>query len=97
MDDDSSPGFYSAPLAALLFCGAAAIFALGYLPEARKARECEERVAEARKRIKELYRQEEAAKRRIAELEAGVSEAVEEAAREVYRLGGVGDFLPGGR
>ncbi|MDR1518735.1 MAG: hypothetical protein LBU23_01135 [Planctomycetota bacterium] len=96
MDDGSACRAYSAPLAVLLFCGALAIFALGYLPEARKARECEELVAAARRRISELSRQEAQARRRIAELEAGVPEAIEEAAREVLRLGEGGDFLPEG-
>jgi cell division protein FtsB len=96
MDDGSASRAYSAPLAVLLFCGALAVFALGYIPEARKARECEELVAEARRRISELMRQEAQARRRIAELEAGVPEAIEEAAREALRLGGGRDFLPGG-
>jgi cell division protein FtsB len=95
MDDCQASG--SVPLAVLLFVGALAIFILGYLPEARKARECERLVAEARKRISELSREEELTRRRIAELDAGIPEAVEEAAREVLRLGAPGDFLPAGR
>lgn len=94
MDDDSPSWIYSAPLATLLLCGAVAIFLLGYIPEAEKARECEARVAAAQKRIHELTRQEAVAKRRIAELQAGVPEAVEEAVREVLRLGTINDFLP---
>lgn len=94
MDDDSPSWFYSAPLATLLFCGAVAIFMLGYMPEAEKARECERRVAAARMRISELDRQEEMTRRRIAELRAGVPEAVEEAVREVLRFGSANDFLP---
>ena len=94
MDDDSPSWLYSAPLAALLLCGAVAIFLLGYLPEAEKARECEARVLAAQSRIQELSRQELLAKRRIAELQAGVPEAVEEAVREVLRLGAINDYLP---
>ncbi len=94
MDDDASSWTYSAPLATLLLCGAIAIFLLGYLPEAEKARECEARVVAAQNRINELARQEAQAKRRIAELGAGVPEAVEEAVREVLRLGARNDFLP---
>ena len=94
MEDETQSWFFSAPLATLLFCGAVAIFLLGYVPEAKKARECEARVEEAERRICELARQEELAKRRIAELEAGVPEAVEEAVREVLRLGSGRDFLP---
>lgn len=94
MDEESHSWFYSTPLAALLLCGAAAIFLLGYLPEAEKARECEERVRAAQSRINELHRQEVQTKRRIAELQAGVPEAIEEAVREVLRLGAVSDFLP---
>ena len=94
MDDDSPSWFYSAPLATLLFCGAVAIFMLGYMPEAEKARECERRVEAARTRISELSRQEEMTRRRIAELRAGVPEAVEEAVREVLRFGAANDFLP---
>ena len=94
MDDDSPSWFYSTPLATLLLCGAVAIFLLGYLPEAQKARQCEALVAEAQLRISELTREEEMTKRRIAELEAGVPSAVEEAVREVLRLGGHNDFLP---
>jgi hypothetical protein len=94
MDDDAPSWLYSAPLATLLLCGAVAIFLLGYLPEAEKARECEARVLDARNRISELTRQEALAKRRIAELRAGVPEAVEEAVREVLRLGAINDFLP---
>ncbi len=85
MDDDAQSWLYSAPLATLLLCGAIAIFLLGYLPEAAKARE---------NRITELARQEALAKQRIAELRAGVPEAVEEAVREVLRLGAMNDFLP---
>ena len=95
MDEETQSWFFSTPLATLLFCGAAAIFLLGYLPEARKARECEAKVVAARQRISELARQEERAKRRITELEAGVPQAIEEAIREVLRLGGRNDFLPG--
>ncbi len=94
MDDEGPSWFYSAPLATLLLCGAVAIFLLGYLPEAQKARECEARVEEAQKRIHELARQEALTRRRIAELDAGVPEAVEEAVREVLRLGSSSDFLP---
>ncbi len=94
MDDEAPSWFYSAPLATLLLCGAVAIFLLGYLPEAQKARECEARVEEAQKRILELTRQEALARRRIAELDAGVPEAIEEAVREVLRLGAANDFLP---
>lgn len=94
MDDDSPSWTYSAPLSTLLLCGAAAVFLLGYLPEAEKARECEARVMEARKRVEELNRQEAMTRRRIAELEAGNPEAIEEAVREVLRLGGGNDFLP---
>ena len=95
MDDCQTPG--SVPLAVLLFVGALAIFTLGYLPEARKAQECERLVTEARRRISELSREEELTRRRIAELDAGVPEAVEEAAREVLRLGAPVDFLPADR
>lgn len=94
MDDDAPSWFYSAPLATLLFCGAVAIFLLGYMPEAKKARECEARVTAARNRIQELTRQEDVTVRRIAELQAGVPEAVEEAVREVLRMGRANDFLP---
>ncbi len=94
MDDDASSWTYSAPLAMLLLCGAVAIFLLGYLPEAQKARECEARVAAVQNRISELARQEALTRRRIAELKAGVPEAVEEAVREVLRLGAINDFLP---
>ena len=94
MDEDSPSWVYSAPLATLLLCGAVAIFLLGYLPEAEKARECEARVEAAQTRIRELTRQEMLTKRRIAELQAGVPEAVEEAVREVLRLGAINDFLP---
>jgi cell division protein FtsB len=94
MDDDAPSWFYSAPLATLLLCGAVAIFLLGYVPEAEKARECERRVQAARTRITELGRQEEMTRRRIAELRAGVPEAVEEAVREVLRFGSVNEFLP---
>ncbi len=96
MDDDAPSWWHSAPLTFLLFCGAAAIFLLGYLPEAEKARECEKRVEAARSRIHALTRQEEMTKRRIAELRAGVPEAVEEAVREVLRYGAMNDFLPQG-
>lgn len=94
MDDDAPSWFYSAPLATLLLCGAVAIFLLGYVPEAKKAKQCEEKVVEAQLRISELTRQEAVAKRRIAELEAGVPAAVEEAVREVLRLGSTNDYLP---
>ncbi len=94
MDDDAPSWSYSAPLATLLLCGAVAIFLLGYIPEAEKARECEARVREMRNRISELARQESLAKQRMAELKAGVPEAVEEAVREVLRLGSINDFLP---
>jgi len=94
MDEETRSWFFSTPLATLLFCGAAAIFLLGYLPEARKAKECEAKVAAAQERISELAMQEDRAKRRIAELEHGVPEAVEEAIREVLRLGSKSDFLP---
>ena len=94
MDDDAPSWLYSAPLATLLLCGAVAIFLLGYLPEAEKARECEARVLAVQNRISELSRQETLAKRRIAELQAGVPEAIEEAVREVLRLGAINDFLP---
>lgn len=93
MEEDTPSWFYSAPLATLLLCGAVAIFLLGYLPEAEKARECEARVAAAQQRIHELSRQEAMARRRIAELQAGVPEAVEEAIREVMRQGKASDFL----
>ena len=94
MDEETQSWLFSTPLTTLLFCGAAVIFMLGYLPEARKARECEAKVEAARLRITELYQQEERARRRIAELEAGVPQAIEEAIREVLRLGGKSDFLP---
>jgi cell division protein FtsB len=94
MDDDAPSWLYSAPLATLLLCGAVAIFLLGYVPEAEKARECEARVREVQSRISELSRQETQARQRIAELKAGVPEAVEEAVREVLRLGSINDFLP---
>lgn len=94
MDDDSPSWLYSAPLATLLLCGAVAIFLLGFLPEAQKARQFEARVEEAQMRISELTRQEAVTRRRIAELEAGVPAAIEEAVREVLRLGGGNDFLP---
>lgn len=94
MNDDAPSWLYSAPLATLLLCGAIAIFLLGYLPEAEKARECEARVVAVQNRISELARQEALAKQRIAELRAGVPEAVEEAVREVLRLGAINDFLP---
>lgn len=94
MDEDAPSWCYSAPLATLLLCGAVAIFLLGYLPEAERAKECEARVAEAHLRINELSRQEALTRRRIAELEAGVPEAIEEAVREVLRLGESNDFLP---
>lgn len=94
MNDDAPSWLYSAPLATLLLCGAIAIFMLGYLPEAEKARECEARVVAVQNRISELARQEALAKQRIAELRAGVPEAVEEAVREVLRLGAINDFLP---
>lgn len=94
MDDESRSWFYATPLATLLLCGAIAIFLLGYLPEAEKAKECEARVRAARTRINELHLQEVQTRRRIAELETGVPEAVEEAVREVLRLGAVNDFLP---
>lgn len=94
MDDNSPSWLYSAPLATLLLCGAIAIFLLGYLPEAEKARECEARVAAARSKILELTRQETMTRRRIRELQDGVPEAVEEAVREVLRYGAINDFLP---
>lgn len=94
MDEETRSWFFSTPLATLLLCGAVAIFLLGYLPEARKARECEAKVAAAKERMSQLSRQEERAKRRIAELETGVPEAIEEAVREVLRLGARSDFLP---
>ena len=94
MDEDSQSWFFSAPLATLLLCGAVAVFLLGYVPEAKKARDCEVRVEEARKRIDELSLQETRARKRIEELQAGVPEAVEEAVREVLRLGYENDFLP---
>ncbi len=94
MDDDAPSWYYSAPLATLLLSGAIAIFLLGYLPEAEKARECEARVLAVQNRISELSRQEALARQRIAELRAGVPEAVEEAVREVLRLGAINDFLP---
>ncbi len=94
MDDDAPSWIYSAPLATLLLCGAAAIFLLGFLPEAKKARECEVLVLEAEQRISELTRQEAMARTRIAELEAGIPEALEEAVREVLRLGRQNEFLP---
>lgn len=94
MDDDTPSWFYSTPLATLLLCGAVAIFLLGYLPEAKEARKWEAKVEEVQLRISELSRQEQLANHRIAELEAGVSVAIEEAAREVLRLGGTNDFLP---
>ena len=94
MDENAPSWQYSAPLATLLLCGAIAIFLLGYLPEAEKARECEARVEAVQTRITELARQEALAKQRIAELRAGVPEAVEGAVREVLRLGAINDFLP---
>lgn len=94
MDEDAPSWVYSAPLATLLFCGAVAIFLLGYMPEAKKARECEARVSAARTRIEEMMRQEDGAERRIAELQVGVDEAIEEAAREVLRMGRANEFLP---
>lgn len=95
MDDDSQHTWlYSAPLAMLLLCGAVAIFLLGYLPEAEKARECEARVKAAQMRLHELHRQETQTRQRIAELQAGAPEAIEEAVREVLRLGAINDFLP---
>ncbi len=97
MEDTASSWHYSAPIATLLLCGAIAIFLLGYLPEAKKAREYEARVREVQKRITELSRRETLVKQRIAELQAGVPEAIEEAVREVLRLGAVNDFLPGER
>ncbi len=93
-DDAPSSWHYSVPLATLLLCGAIAIFLLGYLPEAKKARDCEARVREVQDRITELVKQETLAKQRIAELRAGVPEAIEEAVREVLRLGAINDFLP---
>lgn len=95
MDKETQSWFFSTPLATLLLCGAAAVFLLGYLPEAKKAKECEAKVAAARERMAELTRLEDRARQRIAELEAGVPEAVEEALRDVLRLGGKNDFLPG--
>ena len=97
MNDDAPSGFYSTPLATLLLCGAVAIFLLGYLPEAQKARECETKVEEAHRRIRELTKREELARQRIAELDAGVPEAIGEAVREVLRLGTGNDFLPAAR
>ncbi len=97
MEDTASSWHYSAPIATLLLCGAIAIFLLGYLPEAKRASECEARVREVQSRITELSRRETLIKQRIAELQAGVPEAVEEAVREVLRLGAVNDFLPGER
>ncbi|MCC8190610.1 MAG: hypothetical protein LIP77_08255 [Planctomycetes bacterium] len=94
MDDDSPSWFYSAPLATLLLCGAVAIFLLGYIPEAKKAQECEATIEEAQQRISRLLHEEALTKRRIAELEAGVPAAIEEAVREVLRLGHGNDFLP---
>lgn len=96
MDKEKQSWLFATPLATLLLCGAVAIFLLGYIPEAKKARECEAKVAAAHERISELAMQEKRAKQRIAELEAGVPEAVEEALREVLRLGGRRDFLPTG-
>ncbi len=78
----------------LLLCGAAAVYLLGYIPEAEKARECEERVRQAQVRIQELNHQEYQARRRIAELRDASPEAIEEAAREVFHFGTIGDFLP---
>lgn len=94
MDEETQSWFYSAPLATLLLCGAVAVFFLGYLPEAEKAKKCEARVEEAKRRIGELSRREDMARRRIAELRAEVPEAVEEAVREVLRQGGANDFVP---
>ncbi len=94
MEDDAPSWLYSAPLATLLLCGAVAVYLLGYLPEAEKARECEERVRLAQARIQELTHQEHQARRRIAELQDASSEAIEEAAREVFHFGSIGDFLP---
>ncbi|MDR1535473.1 MAG: hypothetical protein LBU64_10315 [Planctomycetota bacterium] len=96
MEDYAATRVHSASLAVIFLCGALAIFILGYLPEARKARECEEMVIEAKQRLSELTRQEALARKRIAELEAGIPEALEEAAREALRMGGKRDFLPGG-
>ncbi|MCC8181034.1 MAG: hypothetical protein LIP23_09025 [Planctomycetes bacterium] len=94
MEEESQSWLYSTPLATLLFCGAAAVFLLGYLPEAKKARECEAKVEEARQRIAQLDKTERLALHRIAELEAGVADAVEEAVREVMRYGHANEFLP---
>lgn len=94
MEDESQSWFFSTPLATLLLCGAAAVFLLGYIPEAKKARECEARVEEAKHRISELVKQESRTRTRINELEMGVPEAIEEAVREVLRLGSGNDFLP---
>lgn len=94
MEEDKHSWLFSTPLATLLLCGAAAVFMLGYLPESRKARECEELVKKARSRIDALYREEARAKQRIAELEADDPEAVGEAIREVLRQGKPSDFLP---
>lgn len=94
MEDEAHSWMYSTPLAMLLLCGAIAVFLLGYIPEAKKARECEAKVEEAKARISTLARREQIAMRRIAELEAGVPEALEEAVREVMRQGRINDFLP---
>ncbi|MDR0362822.1 MAG: hypothetical protein LBJ46_09100 [Planctomycetota bacterium] len=92
--DEEAKSWFTTPLATLLFCGAVAIFLLGYIPEAKRARECEAKVEEARMRINELAMQEVRARQRIAELHAGDPIAIEEAIREVLRLGGRHDFLP---
>ncbi|MDR1612057.1 MAG: hypothetical protein LBT97_04650 [Planctomycetota bacterium] len=92
--DEETRLWFATPLATLLLCGAVAIFLLGYIPEAKKARECEAKVEEARMRINELAIQEMRARQRIAEIEAGDPVAIEEAIREVLRLGGKHDFLP---
>ena len=94
MDEETKSWFFAMPLATLLFCGAIAIFMLGYIPEAKKAKECEAKMIEARERLSALMRQELRAKQRIAELEAGDPVAIEEMIRQELRFGGRNDFLP---
>lgn len=94
MDDETRSWYYSVPLTALLFCGAVAIFLLGFIPEARKAQECEDLVKKAQQRLVELNRREYETRRRIADLSAGTGAEVEEAIREILRMGETQDFLP---
>lgn len=94
MEDETHSWHYSTPLTALLFCGAVAIFLLGFVPEAKKAKECETMVLQAQQRLAELYQRERETKRRIAELKMGSGMEVEEAIREVLRMDSENDFLP---